>query len=147
MRGAATSGRSIAGASRAEVAGVDRRMPRAVRLRSSNVFREVFGGRQVVGRQMVLWIRAREDDTVRLGVVASKRTFPKAVMRNRAKRLMREAFRLERHGLGGGGDLVLVGRRRLLSSGIVDVRREFRWLMRQAGLLAAHDQDRSGGRG
>lgn len=47
----------------------------------------------------------------RLGIIASKRIAPRAVDRNRAKRLVREAFRSLRHGLGGR-DVVVQLRRR-----------------------------------
>jgi len=37
----------------------------------------------------------------RIGIIASKRVAPRAVDRNRAKRLVREVFRKMRHRLGG----------------------------------------------
>ena len=58
---------------------------------------------------MVLWCYTGEDAALRLGVVASRRIGP-AVMRNRAKRRLREAFRLNRHGFQGNMDVVLVAR-------------------------------------
>lgn len=71
-----------------------------------------------------------------LGVVSPKRTFRLAVDRSRARRLMREAFRLERPRLKAGYDVVLLGRRGLPGLSCQAVRRDFLWLCRKAGLMA-----------
>ena len=72
-----------------------------------------------------------------LGVVTAKRTLRLAVERSRARRLMREAFRLERPRLAAGFDLVLVARQRLAGATCQAARRDLLWLCRKAGLLAA----------
>jgi ribonuclease P protein component len=108
---------------------------RQQRLTESDAFEETFKqGRRFVGRTMVLWRRDADDASLRLGVVASKRTFRRAVDRNRAKRVLRETWRLNREQLGGGSDVVLVARRRLLSTPTADVARELRYLAKKAGL-------------
>jgi ribonuclease P protein component len=63
---------------------------------------------------MVLWVAPSGSETARVGVVASRRTFHRAHERNRAKRLLREAFRLQALGFVPGVDMVLVARRRIL---------------------------------
>lgn len=72
-----------------------------------------------------------------LGVVTAKKTLRRAVDRSRARRLMREAFRLERPGLRPGFDLVLLARRRLAEISCQEARRDFLWLCRKARLVAA----------
>lgn len=59
---------------------------------------------------MVLWLRADPDAALRVGVVSSRKVGG-AVARNRARRKLREAWRLNRHRLSGKVDVVLVARR------------------------------------
>lgn len=61
----------------------------------------------------------------RLGVIASKRV-GKAVQRNRAKRLLREAFRLNQTLLPESSDLLLVARAPLPESDYRSVEKAFR---------------------
>ena len=51
-------------------------------------------GRSVKGRLLVAWHLESPDADRMAGVVVSKKSFHEAVDRNRAKRLLREAFRL-----------------------------------------------------
>ena len=83
---------------------------------------------------MVLWLRSADDEAMRLGVVASKKA-GKAVQRVRAKRLLREAFRINRHRFEGTRDVVLVARRGLSERDYAEVERELLNLARKAGLL------------
>lgn len=98
----------------------DRRFPRRHRLLNSPLFAEAFSQSEGLrGRYLVLWLRRGEGASRRVGVVASRRTFPRSVDRARAKRLLREAFRLNRDQLCGSWDAVLLARRQIL-----DVKRQ-----------------------
>ena len=108
----------------------------------SGAFREVFDrGRSHPGRFLVLWVRGDGSPSYRLGVVASRRTFRKAVQRSRAKRLLREAFRLNRHKLAGGGDIVLIGRRRILGTSRPGVDADLLRVAGRAGILGAPERE------
>lgn len=94
-------------------------------------YRRVFDrGRSVKGRLLVAWRHSSSDADRMAGVVVSRKSFRDAVDRNRAKRLMREAYRL----LVKGGEApertewVFVGRRALLGKRCRDVMEEMRWV-------------------
>lgn len=91
---------------------------RAQRLRHDRQFREAYAkSAPLRGRHMVLFLRDAPDASARLGVVASRKV-GNAVERARAKRRLREVFRLNRHLLPPGfrPDIVLVARRSILSA-------------------------------
>ena len=80
------------------------------RLHRRRDFQRVFEGRwSVADRYLVVYAAPNELDCVRLGVPVSRK-FGNAVRRNRVKRLIREAFRLEQETLAPGFDLVCVPR-------------------------------------
>ena len=82
------------------------------------------------------WQSLKPDAPSRLGVITSRR-IGKAHIRNRARRLMRECFRLHQHELLQPVDLVLVARRSIVGRGFHSVERHFLTLLKKAGLLPA----------
>ncbi len=73
-----------------------------------------------MGRFVVLWLRSGEDAAGRLGVVASRKV-GNSVARSRAKRRMREWFRLHQYDLTGSEDMILVARRSLVKASQPDL--------------------------
>ena len=111
--------------------------PRSARIASRRRFEELYASdTKRVGRYVVAWHAPSETASHRLGVTAAKRTFRDAHERNRAKRLMREAFRHLRPSFAGGPwDLVLVAKRRILEAKEPEVRADLENVCRAAGLL------------
>lgn len=110
-------------------------LPARLRVKRAALFQEAFRqNRKVVGRYLVLWSRDGDDADRRLGVVASKKV-GNSVARSRAKRRMREWFRLNRHRISGTADIILVARRSILDVPITDLNRDIEQVFSRAGRL------------
>jgi ribonuclease P protein component len=111
------------------------KLPRKQRLTGSELLQETFKqNHRFVGHLMVMWIRSGNDASLRVGVVAG-RTIGNSVERHRAKRRLREAFRLNRHHLQGKCDVVLMARERLIKASWDEVQSELIELAGQAGIV------------
>ena len=114
------------------------RFPKSSRIQASADFRanRERGSRLAKGCMLANWQSLPPDGASRLGVITSRR-IGKAHIRNRARRLMRECFRLHQHELLQRVDLVLVARRSIVGRGVHSVERHFLALLKKAELLPA----------
>lgn len=96
----------------------------------SRVYRE---GRRYPGETMALYVR-RTGLGRRVGVTAG-RGVGGAVVRNRAKRRLREAYRRIEARLCGGGDIVLVARSGAAAAGFAEIVQELEALCATGRLM------------
>jgi ribonuclease P protein component len=92
------------------------------------------GQRTAQGCLIANWRRLPDGAATRLGVVTSRK-LGSAVVRNRARRLLREAFRAHQHELAQPLDLVLVARPSIVGRGLAAVEKDFLAAMNRAGVV------------
>ena len=112
------------------------RFDRAARIKQGRDFARVrqAGERLAVGCLIANWQRLPADSPSRLGVVTARR-IGGAVVRNRARRLLRETFRVHQYDLAAPVDLVLVARPSIAGKRFADVERDFLTTLRKARIL------------
>jgi ribonuclease P protein component len=92
------------------------------------------GRRMACGRFIANWRLLPPGSSTRLGVITAKK-LGNAVVRARARRLLREVFRLHQHDLARPVDLVLVAQRPIVGEDMQAVEETFMAMLRKAGLL------------
>lgn len=117
-------------------------LPKARRIKTGRDFAraKLQGSRLVQGCLILNWVALPPGNPSRLGVITSKRV-GEAVVRTRARRLLREAFRLNQSRLIRPADVVLVARASIVGkrlSGVVD---DFLLALKKARLLQTGPTD------
>ena len=122
----------------------DNRLTRARRLPAA-LYPAVFdNGQSFPGRYMVLCLGPASGlPHAQLGITTSRRTLNSAVLRNRARRMMREAFRTQQQRVQDGARLILVARRRIVEDGSLEnVSHDFRILCKRAKIFVGDADER-----
>jgi len=106
---------------------------KVVSLKENRDFKRLYHrGQTVVGNCMVLYSQPNRLGFNRLGITASTKVGG-AVQRNRARRRLRESFRLV--GLKQGFDIVIVARSRAVTAPFDMIQREMRTLFYKLKML------------
>ncbi len=101
----------------------------------NRIYRQMYSrAKSVVCRNIVVYVRKNRCGRNRLGITCTK-TVGKAVERNRAKRLMREAYRLNEEKLKRSIDCVMVARTRAKDAAFCDVEKDFLYAVAKLSCL------------
>jgi ribonuclease P protein component len=109
--------------------------PKSARLTRAGEFQKLKRkGVSFRGNFMVLSVLAMPESVFRIGIITSRRV-GNAVTRNRVRRRLREIVRTDRAVAGSGYWCVLIVRQRATTATFAQLRDEWRFLARRAGLL------------
>lgn len=92
------------------------------------------GRRIVKGCLIFNWMKLPEGSTSRVGIITTRK-LGNSVIRGRARRLLREAFRLHRHWLITPIQAVLVARKGIVGLSQQEVNRDYLDALKKAGLI------------
>jgi ribonuclease P protein component len=95
------------------------------------------GRRVVSGCLVVNWLPRADGGRARLGVVTSRQV-GSAVVRSRARRLLREVWRRNQLDLMASLDMVLVARASLAGRNLAQVEHDFQAALRRGRILKTH---------
>lgn len=105
-------------------------------LRHSSDFKRLRenGKRLVCGRFVFNWLPLSEGSQSKIGIVTTRR-LGSSVIRNRARRLLREVYRIHQYDLTQPAEIVLVARNGIKESKFSDVERDYLKALHKACLL------------
>ena len=108
--------------------------PRQARVRARAEFTAVFEAGRRTAEPLLALHYLRDDAPPRLGLAVSRKVDPRAVGRNRIKRVLRDAFRALRPDLAGGR-YVVVARPAAAAATSAALREAFVRVLQRAGIL------------
>ena len=94
---------------------------KTITIKKNNEFKKVYKkGKSIVGRYIVVYVLNNHLKINRIGITVSKK-LGNAVKRNRARRVMKEAYRLNQQMFKLGYDIIIVGRSRSVTAKMYEV--------------------------
>ena len=113
-----------------------RGLGRALRIRQSRDFARLRqrGDRLSLGCLIANWHKLPVGALPKLGVVTSKK-IGGAIVRSRARRLLRESFRLHKHELSQPVEIILVARNSIAGKDFAAVEKDYLAALKRASLL------------
>ena len=103
-------------------------------LKLNHIFRRLYHTNGQANGFLVLYARKNRTATNRVGITVSKK-LGHAVVRNRVRRRLREAYRLNESRFQPGWDIVVVARSRCISASFQDIVSSYLALAAKAGIL------------
>ena len=110
-------------------------MKKTVTIKQNHEFRRLYNkGQSAVTPSVVVYCRKSRFDHNRLGITVSTK-LGCAVKRNRARRRLRELFRLAQPQMKQGYDMILVARTRAVTVAHKKLKADFDWALSELDLL------------
>ncbi|WP_040306496.1 ribonuclease P protein component [Caloramator australicus] len=110
-------------------------MKKEERIRKNRHFRLIYNrGKSYSDDTLVVYVFKNRSNMNRVGISVSKK-IGKSVVRNRVKRLIKEAFRINKDKFKVGHDIVFVARGKAAKSNFYDIEGSIFNLLKKAGIL------------
>ena len=110
-------------------------LPKAYRVRKNSEFTKIYqDSRSFAARNIVLFVRKREDSELKIGFSVSKKN-GKAHERNLIKRRLRAAAKEYLTEISRGSDLVFLARAPIKKANYQEIKRDMSYLLKKSGVL------------
>ena len=103
-------------------------------LKLNHIFRRLYATQGYANGMLVLYARPNRSAQNRVGITTGKK-LGHAVVRNRARRRLREVYRLNEHRFKPGYDIVVVARHRCIDADFQKLTKGYLSLAAKAGIL------------
>ena len=103
-------------------------------LKLNHIFRRLYATSGFANSYLVLYARRNRTETNRVGITVGKK-LGHAVVRNRVRRRLREAYRLNESRFAPGWDIVVVARSRCIRAKFSELENAYLSLAEKAGVL------------
>ena len=103
-------------------------------LKLNHIFRRLYSTQGYANGMLVLYARPNRLEQNRVGITTGKK-LGHAVVRNRARRRLREVYRLNEHLFKPGYDIVVVARHKCVTADFQKLTKAYLSLAEKAGIL------------